>query len=472
MPQKETCWMSAMELKEAYDSGTLSPVEVLEDILERIKRYNPELNAIITLTEASALTAARKAEKDIKDGRKVGPLAGVPVTIKDMIFTKGIRTTFGSKLYENFVPDEDAVIVERLKNAGAVIIGKTNVPEFALISYTDNLIFGATRNPWDKSKTVGGSSGGSAAAVASGFGPVATGTDEAGSIRIPASFCSVYGIKPSFGRVPGYPKLPGWETMSTNGPITRTVVDAALMLDVMAGADDRDRFSLPNTGEHYLEDVDKGIDGSKMAYSSNLGFAPVDVEVENLTRKAAYSFEMLQCQVTEIKPELPNMETDLINMVVAETVTANEKRMEEWKKMIYPYYSSFLLLEPSLKARDIVRIHYKREELWKKMRKIFGQYDFLLTPVTAVPPYEVKPSAAGIPTRITGKNVGPVGWMPFTFPFSFTGQPAASIPIGFTAGGLPVGLQIIGNRYNDLGVLKASRAYEKRFPWQGKKPPL
>ncbi len=472
MADEKICWMSALELTEAYAKGKISPVDALEAILERAKRYNPELNAIVTPTETDARATARKAERDIKAGKKVGPLSGVPITIKDLVWTKGVRTTFGSKLYENFVPDEDAVLVERLKNAGAVIIGKTNVPEFGLIAYTDNLIFGPTHNPWDKTKTSGGSSGGAAAAVAAGMGPIAHGNDGGGSIRIPASFCGVYGIKPSFGRVPDYPGLTMWETMNSDGPITRTVSDAALMLDVMSGPDERDRFSLPVTGEHYLENVGKGVAGAKVAYTPNLGYAAVDVDVENITRKAAFAFEMLECEVTEIKPDLINMENDLITSIVAKTVTTNAKRFEEWKKILYPYYSSFLALEPTLKSRDIVQIEYKREELWKKMRKIFGQYDFLLTPVTAVAAFEIGKSGPVFPSKIAGRGVGPIGWMPFTYPFNFTGQPAASIPCGFTARGLPIGLQVVGRRYDDLGVLKASRAYEKRFPWQGKKPPL
>nr|MDO8099701.1 amidase family protein [Candidatus Njordarchaeota archaeon] len=473
MGNKEICWMSAIELREGFRSGELSPVEVLDEVLERVKRYNPELNAIVTLTEESARAEAKKAEKDIKEKRKVGPLHGVPTTIKDLVFTKGIRTTFGSKLYENFIPDEDAVLVDRLKKAGAIMIGKTNVPEFGLIAYTDNLIFGPAHNPWDKRRTTGGSSGGAAAAVAAGFGPIASGSDGGGSIRIPSNFCGVYGIKPSFGRVPIYPKLPGWETLACEGPIARTVSDAALMLDVMAGPDDRDRFSLPASGVRYLENVEKGIDGAKLAYSPNLGYATVDPEVESITRKAAFSFEELGCKVTEIKPDLLNMENDLISNTVAETVASIGKRLEEWKKIIYPYYSSFLPLEGSLKARDIINIQYRREEHWRKMHKIFKEYTFLLTPVTAVPAFELSKDRIAIgPTKIAGKGIGPIGWMPFTYPFNFTGQPAASVPCGFMKDRLPVGLQIVGNRYDDEGVLKASRIFEKAFPWEDKKPHL
>jgi len=464
--------MSALELTDAISRGELSPVDVLDAVMEQVKRYNPELNAIVTLTEESARESAKKAEKMVKKGEKLGPLHGVPITIKDLIFTKGVRTTFGSKLYENFIPDEDAVLVERLKKAGVVIIGKTNVPEFGLIPVTDNVIFGLTHNPWDKRKTSGGSSGGAAVAVAAGMGPLASGSDGGGSIRIPSSLCGVYGIKPSFGRVPSYhPGFYGWETMNCEGPIARTVADVALMLDVMAGPDDRDRFSLPATNVSYLKTLEKGIEGSRIAYSPDLGYAIVDPKVEKLTRKAAFSFGKLGCEVTEIKPDLFDMQYELITMVAAETITANEEHLEEWKKKAYPLYLSYLQLEETFSIRDVVRVQYKREELWGKMRKIFENYDFLLTPTTAVPAFELEEGTMG-PTEIAGQTVGPVGWIAFTYPFNFTGQPAASVPCGFTGDGLPVGLQIVGKRYDDASVLRASRAFEKAFPWQDKKPPL
>ena len=472
MSDKEVCWMSALELTEAISRGELSSVDVFDAVSEQVRRCNPEINAIVTLTEESARESAKKAEKMVKKGEKLGPLHGVPITIKDLVFTKGVRTTFGSKMYENFIPDEDAVLVERLKKAGAVIIGKTNAPEFGLLSVTDNLVFGPTRNPWDKSKSTGGSSGGAAAAVAAGMGPLASGSDGGGSIRIPSSLCGVYGIKPSFGRVPAYPTLPGFETMSCQGPIARTVPDAALMLDVMAGPDDRDRFSLPATDVSYLKTLEKGIEGSRIAYSLDLGYAVVDPEVEKLTRKAAFSFEKLGCEVTEIKPDLPDTGSELATMIVAETVTAHEEHLEEAKEKMYPLFLGYLQLEETFSVRDIVRVQYKREELWRKMRKIFENYDFLLTPTTAVPAFDLEKYGIIGPTEIAGQTVVPLGWFAFTYPFNFTGQPAASMPCGFTGDGLPVGLQIVGNRYDDDGVLRASRAFEKAFPWQDKKPSL
>ena len=257
MSEQELCWMSAVELLDAYRSRKLSPVEVTRAVLERIDEVNPKINAIVTLTADLAMEQAKAAEEAYQKG-EAAALAGVPVTIKDLISTKGIRTTFGSLLFEDYVPDEDAVLVERLKDAGAVIVGKTNVPEFGLVAVTDNLIFGPALNPWDTKKTVGGSSGGAAAGVVAGFGPLAVGNDGGGSIRIPSSLCGSFGIKPHFGRIPCGPKpYHGWESMNAEGPITRTVADAALMMDVMAGPDERDRMSLPASGVE-LPRVDKG----------------------------------------------------------------------------------------------------------------------------------------------------------------------------------------------------------------------
>lgn len=473
MPSEEIYWMDALELSNAVKREELSPVEVIDAVLDHIKEYNPKINAIVTLTEDRARESAKEAEKALKRGKELSPLQGVPLTIKDLDFTKGIRTTFGSKLFEDNVPKEDSVVVERLKEAGAILLGKTNTPEFGLIAVTDNLVFGHTRNPWDLSRTSGGSSGGAAAGVAAGMGPVATGSDGGGSIRIPSSLCGVYGIKPSFGRVPSYPSLPIWETMACNGPITRTVADAALMMDVMAGPDPRDRFSLPPERTSYLESLDEEIDGCQIAYSSDLGYALVDPEVEKITRKAAFSFEDLDCEVSEVDLDIPNMEEELLTMVASEAVTAFEDLLEEgWEEKIYPLYRGFLPMEESITYRDYVRVKFKRRELWEEIREIFESHDFLLTPTTAVPAFEIEERGPIGPDKIAGESVTPTGWMPFTYPFNFTGQPAASVPCGFTEDGLPIGLQIVGDRYDDLGVLQASRAFEQAHPWHEEKPSI
>ncbi|WXG39419.1 MAG: amidase [Candidatus Freyarchaeum deiterrae] len=468
--EEEIFWMSALELSKAIKDGKLSPVEVVDAFLERIKKVNPKLNAIVTLTEKTAKKEAVAAEKAVKDRKKLEPLHGVPVVIKDNTLVKKVRTTWGSKLYENYIADEDAVLVERLRNAGAIILGKTNTPEFGLVAITDNPVFGVTRNPWDTTRTPGGSSGGSAAAVAAGMCPIATGNDWGGSLRTPTNFCGVYGLKTHLGRIPRWPQLPGFETLAVEGPITRTVADAAAMMDVMAGPDSRDYLSLPASEESYLKNLEKGVKGKKFAFSPDLGFAAVDPEVAEIVRRAAFSFHSMGCVVEEVKLNLLDMGADFVSMEVADIVATVGDRMEEWKKVAYKPYLDFLWLADHIKATDYVKIEYRRKELWNQLRRVFENYHFLLTPTNAVPPFKID---VGIgPNEIDGKTVGPTGWVAFSLPFNFTRVPAASVPCGFTKDKLPVGLQIVGDRFNELGVLQASRAFEKAFPWRDKKPPI
>ncbi len=466
---EDLCWMSAVELSKAIVGGEVSPVDVVEAVLERVHKCNPQINAVVTLLEDEARQEAKRAEEAVRKGER-RPLLGVPVTIKDNIPVKGVRTTYGSKMFENFVPKEDAVLVERLREAGAIIIGKTNLPEFGLVAITDNPLFGATRNPWDLERTPGGSSGGAAAAVASGIAPIAIGNDGGGSIRIPSALCGVYGFKPSFGRVPSYRDLPIFLEMASHGPITRTVADAALVMDVISGPDERDRFSLPAVGFSYLERLEEGVEGKRFAYSPDLGYAVVDPEVEKLTRNAISAFEEAGASVEEVDVSIPDLAYELIVLVLTETIAMIGDKFEEWKNVAYPLYLNFLPLADTVTFKDYIKVRVRRDELWDAVRKIFADYDFMLTPTTAVPAFKLEEGMG--PTKIAGKDVGPIGWMPFTYPFNFTGQPAASVPCGFTKDGLPVGLQIVGRRYDDLGVLQASRAFEKIRPWQDKKPPL
>ncbi|MBI2878907.1 MAG: amidase, partial [Candidatus Rokubacteria bacterium] len=289
MHDDDLCYLPATDLAAAIRAKALSPVEVVEAFLARIERLNPLLNAYCTLTAEAAREAAREAEAAVLAGRPLGALHGVPVSIKDLIITRGVRTTWGSKIHEDHVPEEDAPAVERLRAAGAILLGKTNTPELGWRGSTDNLIFGPTRNPWDPGRTAGGSSGGAAAAVAAGLGPLAVGTDGGGSIRIPASFCGIYGLKPSFGRVPIYPASAA-EALSHAGPMTRTVADAALMLEVLAGPDERDRNSLPADGARYARAIEDDLRGLRVAWSPDLGYAAVDPEVRALAEAAARRF--------------------------------------------------------------------------------------------------------------------------------------------------------------------------------------
>ena len=359
-------WISAVELVEKLKTE-LKASEVVEECIEKIKEFDKKINAFITLNDR-AVEESKRIEKEDK------PLAGLPIAVKDNVETKGIKTTYGSKLYENYIPEEDAVIVERLKRAGAVIVGKTNLPEFGLIAYTDNPIVGPTRNPWNLERTVGGSSGGSAAAVAAGMVPVATGNDGGGSIRIPASFCNLYGLKPSFGRVPCYPSMPIFVGLHSEGFLTRYVEDTALLLDIVAGRDDRDLYSLPKHIS-YFKALEDPIDGVKIAFSPDLGYATVDPEVEEIVRKAAFKLEKFG-EVEEGKIEVPNLEMELTTKVVLETVTMFGKDLEEWKKVAYPAYLGFLAMAESLTYKEYIKIEERKRELWRALKPIFEKYDF------------------------------------------------------------------------------------------------
>lgn len=469
----EIPWMSTLELIDAYGKGDVSPAEVVASLRERIDRVNARINAFVTLLPETADETAKKAEEAYRRG-KARPLEGVPVAIKDNIHTRGVRTTYGSRLYEDFVPDEDAVLVERLKDAGAVILGKTNMPEFGVIGITENPLFGRTVNPWDTGKHCGGSSGGSAAAVAAGLCPVAMGNDAGGSIRIPAALCGIFGIKPHIGRVPWYPHLPGFDLLEHEGPLTRSVEDAALVLDVISGPDRRDFTSLPAYPGSFVEDMKGDVKGLRVAYSPDLGLAAaVDREVAEIVRESAFAFADLGCSVEEIEVSLPaTSEMDFIALTISEMVAANEERLEEYKAVAYPPYLPFLDLAGAFTSKDIVRIPYRRYQLWEEVRKIFERYDLLLTPTTAAPAFDCGEVGPLGPPDVEGVEVGPAGWVPFTMPFNMTGQPAASVPCGFTSHGLPVGLQVVGDRFREALVLRAAAAFEKARPWRQARPPL
>jgi aspartyl-tRNA(Asn)/glutamyl-tRNA(Gln) amidotransferase subunit A len=472
MTPDEICWMSALELIGAYRRKEVSPVEVVRSILERVERVNPIINAIVTLTPDLAIEQAREAEAAYLKG-EAGPLAGVPVTIKDIILTKGIRTTFGCRLYENLVPGEDAILVDRLKRAGVAILGKTNVPDLALMAVTDNLIFGPARNPWDIRKTTGGSSGGAGGALAAGLGPIAAANDGGGSIRIPAHLCGVFGLKPQFGRVPSYPHVfHGGETTNHEGPMARTVADAALMLDVMAGPDERDRSSLPPPGVSYLESTKGGIKGLKVAYSTGFNVPAIERDVLEVVGKAAAVFEELGCDVTEDDPGIPDLSQDLVTIMILETAAAHEDHLEEAKEKLFPLYRPFLDLPSAFSSMDYVRACYHKEDMWQKLWPFFEEYDLLLTPTAACAAFDLKEGGSMGPETIDGKEAGPTSIAGFTVPFNYTGQPAASVPCGFTGGGLPVGLQIVGRRFDEATVLRAAAAFEEARPWAGRHPEL
>jgi aspartyl-tRNA(Asn)/glutamyl-tRNA(Gln) amidotransferase subunit A len=361
-------------------------------------------------------------------------------------------------------------LIERLKAAGAIVIGKTNTPEFGWIGITTNPVFGVTCNPWNTNYTTGGSSGGAAAAVAACLGPIAQGSDGGGSIRTPSSFCGVFGLKPSFGRVPQWPGFPSlWEGLSVTGPITRTVADAALMMEVISGYDERYFYCLPQKAPRYLANLKGDLKGLKMAWSPDLGYAEVDTRVLKITEAAVKVFTTLGCRIDTAHPDAGDPQKAFSTQVSSAMVAQLYDKLDEWGKYFDPGLTRFIERNAGILASDYVKARIKHLEYWDKVRVFFEKYDLLLTPVLAVPPFEV-----GIygPTEINGKKVAPIAWMPFTYPFNITGQPAASVPCGFTDDGLPVGLQIVGRRYDEATVLKAAAAFENAKPWANRIPLL
>jgi aspartyl-tRNA(Asn)/glutamyl-tRNA(Gln) amidotransferase subunit A len=469
MKHNELLRRSALELAASIRAKQVSPVQVAEAVLARIEALNPRLNAFCLVAADVALNAAREAEIAVVKGEPLGPLHGVPFSIKDVIFTRGLRTTGGSRLFADAVPEEDAVAVARMRAAGAVMLGKTNTSELGHQALTDNPLFGPTRNPWNLELTPGGSSGGAAAAVASGLGPLALGTDGGGSLRIPAAFCGVYGFKPSAGRVPQYPAFPGWEHVGVTGPITGTVRDAALLLDVIAGDDDRDRHSLPREPRSYLQGCDDDIRGLHVAWTPDLGYAAVDPRVLAVCENAAAEFESLGCHVEVVNPAWEDPEETFRTIVAAQFYAHWSDQLPAQEGQLDPLLVKFIRRGGAVSAREYVLAMDRARAYWHEAQTFLARFDLLLTPTVSVLPFPVTERP---PRRVGEQDVSVLGWMPFTFPFNLTGQPAASVPAGVTEDGLPVGLQIVGRRNADRTVLAASAAYETACPWSKRRPPL
>jgi aspartyl-tRNA(Asn)/glutamyl-tRNA(Gln) amidotransferase subunit A len=469
MNTDDLCFTPATELAAAIRAKTLSPVDVVDAVLARIDRLNPTLNAYCTVTHEAARAAAKEAEAAVMRGDTLGILHGVPVSVKDLVMTKGVRTTWGSKLFEQFVPTEDAPVVERLKRSGAIILGKTNTPEFGFKGVTDNPVFGPTRNPWSLKHTPGGSSGGGTAAVAAGLGPLAVGTDGGGSIRIPCSCCGLVGLKATLGRVAAAPTYGGLETLAHTGPMARTVRDAALMMNAIAGPDARDLSSLPADGSDYLANLDRGARGLRLAWTSDWGYAAVDPEVRRIAEAGAKRFAEAGCRVEEAHPGFQSPEAAFHVLFTGSIAARLGERLPEWRDRFDP--GLVWIIEQGMKwsAIEFVNAANWRRTLSDAFVKFFERYDLLLTPTLAAPP-----PAIGVNEydEIGGRKVGPWGWVAFTYPINMTGYPAASVPCGWTAGGLPVGLQIIGPRFADGLVLRAAALFEMIMPWAAKRPSL
>jgi len=470
MTSDELCWTPASELAGLIRRKKVSPVEVVRATLDRIAKINPKLNAFVTLTGDEAMREARAAERALTRRRPaLGPLHGVPFGVKDLVITHGVRTTFGTPLYRDNVPTEDAPIVERLKAAGAIMLGKTNTPTLGWIGATHNLVFGVTRNPWNLDRTPGGSSGGASAAVAAGLAPLHVGTDGGGSIRIPAAFAGIFGFKPSYGRIPTYPPSGGW-SLSHVGPMTRTVRDAALMMNACAGPDERDQYSLPADGTDYVKAIGGGIKGLRVAYADDLGWTEaLHPEVRAACAKATRAFRELGCRVDTVKPGWPSpqdcWEQTFVGGLGIRLAPYLAERRADIDPGLLPFVEQALAQGPT----RYVQAWFDRLAWWSHPRALFEKYDLLLTPTVACPPFAAN---LDTPPDVAGMRVSFYGWLPYTFPFNMTGQPAASVPCGFTRDGLPIGLQVVGRRHADTTVLRACAAFEGARPWAAVRPQM
>ncbi len=452
--------LPATALIKGYREGTLSPVEATRAALDRIEKHNGTLNAFNLVDAEGALAEARRSEERWRVSAPRGRLDGVPVSIKDILLTEGWPTLRGSKTIDpDQVWDEDAPAVARLRENGAVILGKTTTPEFGWKGVTDSPLTGVTRNPWNPELTPGGSSGGASAAVAAGMGPLAVGTDGGGSIRIPAGFTGIFGIKPSFGRVPAYPASP-FSTVAHVGPMTRTVGDGALMLTVLAEPDARDWYALPYDGTDFSNGLEDGIEGLTVAFSPTLGGHRVDPEVADLVLAAVRRFETLGAKVEEAEPELPDCGEIFRPHWFAGAAKLLSGFTEEQKALMDPGLVEIAKQGAAFSLMDYLTAMKQREDLGIALRRFHETYDLLLTPSLPITAF-----AAGLEEPPSDTEGRWVDWTPFTYPFNLSRQPAASVPCGLTRSGLPAGLQIVGPLYGEALVLRAARAYETDQPF-------
>jgi aspartyl-tRNA(Asn)/glutamyl-tRNA(Gln) amidotransferase subunit A len=459
---------SAARVAAAVRRREVSPVEVVDAVLDRIARLGPRLNAFAATAADQAREAARRAEAAVARGGALGPLHGVPVSVKDTLDVAGLRTTMGSHLHAGDPPAAaDAAAVARLRAAGAIVVGKTTTPEYAHRGTTDSPLLGVTPNPWVPGHTAGGSSGGAAVAVAAGLGPVALGTDEGGSIRIPAAFCGVVGLKPTFGLVPRVP-VGVAELLTHLGPLARTVEDAALVLGVLAGRDDRDGYSLPGPAAAELADVRGPLGRPRVAFSPRLGYAAVDPEVLAPVTAAVRALEGLGWPVEEADPGFEDPAGIQDAFRLPGLAAALGDRLPAWRDRMDPGLVDLVELGQRLTAADVARALAGRHRLWAAVDRFFRRFDLLATPAVAVPPF---PLGRATPTEIEGRPVTRRGWAPFSYPFNLTGQPAVALPCGRTADGRPVALQLVARRLEDAFLLRAAAAFEAARPWAAGWPP-
>ena len=466
----EICFLSAGELARRIRGREVSAREVMAAFLARIERLNPLVNAIPTLLPERALADAEAADRTLAAGGATGPLHGLPVAIKDLVLTRGIRTTFGSPIYADHVPDVDELIVERLRAAGAIIIGKTNTPEFGAGSQTFNPVFGKTRNPYDLDRTCGGSSGGAAVALSCGMLPLADGSDLGGSLRNPASFCNVVGFRTSPGRVPHWPSEDLWEGLSVQGPMGRSTADAALMLSALAGPDPRVPISIDEPGERFREPLERDFSGTRVAWSPDLGRYEVEPEVVEVCERSLSALSDIGCTVEPAHPDF--RDADEVFQVLRAWMTAAGKEADYHAHRDRMKDTVIWNIEQGLPLTglDVSRAIARRSALYQRVFEFFETYEFLVLPAVQVLPFSVD-----VPwvREINGRKMETyIDWMGLCYAITVTGLPAISVPGGFSREGLPVGLQIVGRHHRDFAVLQLAHAFEQATGHGRRRPPI
>ena len=453
------CLLPATELARRIRAKDFSAREVVSAHLDRIARVNPAVNAIVTLLADQALERARLADESLARGEVVGPLHGLPIAHKDLQITKGVRTTFGSPIYKDFVPADDSLLVERIRLAGAIFVGKTNTPEFGAGSQTFNPVFGATRNPYDTTKTCGGSSGGAAVALACGMLPLADGSDMGGSLRNPASFCGVVGLRPSAGRVPTWPARLAWSPLSVDGPMARNVADLALFLSAIAGPDSRSPISLGESGSRFAGSLDRDLKGVRIAWWTDLGGVPFDSAVTQVVNARRAVFETLGCIVEEAEPDFAGADEAFKTMRAVSFAAGFRELVAEHRSEMKEAILWELERAERITANDIGRAEVMRTDLYHRVRQFFERYEFFVLPTVQVPPFDIDQA---YPTVVGGVTMTSyIDWMKSCYYISIAGNPAISVPCGFTSDGLPIGLQIVARHGDEWGLLQIAHAFER-----------
>jgi amidase len=463
-------WLSAIEMAGLIRTKKLSAREALAEHLKQIERVNPKVNAIVTLVPEMAEKAAARADEMQAHGAKLGPLHGLPAVHKDLAQTRGIRTTFGSPLYREYIPNENDLVVDRLQAAGAISLGKTNTPEFGAGSQTFNTVFGATRNPWDLTKTCGGSSGGAAVALACGLVPVADGSDAGGSLRNPAAFCNVAGFRPSVGRVPDPKAAFAWSTLSTSGCLGRSVADLAFVLSTIAGPDPRAPLSIREPGAAFARPLARSFKGVRIAWFKDLGGVPFDPRVRAVVDGHRATFESLGCTVEQAEPDFAPAEISFRVLRAWNSANLYGARLREHPDAFKDTLKGEIEQGLRLTGTELARAEIAHGQVWRGFQAFLEKYEYFVLPTTQLPPFDV---ATPYPAEIAGVQfTNYIDWMKSCWYISATGNPAASVPGGFTPEGLPVGIQIVGRDKEDFAVLQLAHAFEQATGFGKRHPPV